>query len=164
MWLDASHKLKRMFENGVKPFRIQFIGEEAVDAGGPKKEFYTLLFEDVKKYLLCTGDGISFTFLHDIEKIRNGDFHVFGSLVAIALLEQCSGPRFFLPCVVSKFLKGPQMKPAIDDLPDYEVKEKLHDLLAPQSHEEFEKKVGDFHERFSFSVTRPSIKIDEREQ
>ncbi len=94
MWIDASYKLKRMFEKGVKPFRIQYIGEEAVDAGGPKKEFYTLLFEDVKKYLLCTRDGISFTFLHNIEKIRNGDFLVFSNLVAIALLEQCSGPPF----------------------------------------------------------------------
>ena len=38
IWEDSVQKLKGLFKDGIKPFHIRFVGEEAVDHGGPFKE------------------------------------------------------------------------------------------------------------------------------
>ena len=48
IWKDSVQKLKRLFKDGIRPFHIRFVGEEAVDYGGPYKEYFTLLFDEVK--------------------------------------------------------------------------------------------------------------------
>ena len=96
-WLDTSQKLKRVFKNGVQPLTIKFIGEEASDVGGPLKEFYGVVFDDVKNYLMISGHGSRFTFLHDLEKLKNGDFFLLGNLFALAILSGCAGPRCLMP-------------------------------------------------------------------
>ena len=80
IWEDSVQKLKPLFKDGIKPFHIRFVGEEAVDHGGPFKEYFTLLFDEVKHQLLCTGGNLGFTFLHDIQKLQNGEFYLFGLL------------------------------------------------------------------------------------
>ena len=44
IWVDTNLKLKRMLAQGLKPFRVKFVGEMGFDAGGPKREFFTLIF------------------------------------------------------------------------------------------------------------------------
>ena len=44
-------KLRRLFKDGIKPFHIRFVGEEAVDHRGQFKEYFTLLFDEVKHQL-----------------------------------------------------------------------------------------------------------------
>lgn len=107
LWMDTSQKTKRLFADGPKPLTVQFIGEAAIDAGGPLKKYFTLVFEDAKKYLLCTGDGKTYGLVHDVGKVRNGEFRIFGTLLALALLQGCAGPRYMMPCIVSRLLNGP---------------------------------------------------------
>ena len=40
IWVDSVQKLKRLFKDAIKPFHIRFVGEEAVDHGGPFKEYF----------------------------------------------------------------------------------------------------------------------------
>ena len=77
---DSEQKLKRLFNDGIKPFHIRFVAEEAADNGGPFKEYFTLLFDEVNHQLLCTDGNFGFTFLHDIQKLQNGEFYLFGLL------------------------------------------------------------------------------------
>ena len=52
---DALEEVARQHSNDLfKPLRVHFIGEEAVDAGGPKKELFYLLMEE----LLSTQHGL----------------------------------------------------------------------------------------------------------
>lgn len=45
---DALEEVARQNQNDLfKPLRVHFIGEEAVDAGGPKKELFLLLMEEL---------------------------------------------------------------------------------------------------------------------
>ncbi|XP_057307863.1 uncharacterized protein LOC130645783 [Hydractinia symbiolongicarpus] len=53
IWLDTLEKLQRLYREGVKPFTITFIGEVAQDGGGPLKEFFAALFDDVKKVFIA---------------------------------------------------------------------------------------------------------------
>ena len=73
IWEDTNIKLKRQLKQGLIPFRITFIGEPAFDAGGPTREFFTYVFNDASRYIM-EGTTDSFTFLHDVKKLRNGDF------------------------------------------------------------------------------------------
>ena len=45
--------------------QVQFIGEEALDQGGPKKEYWRLLAIDIMTKL-CTGSDQRLTFEHDV--------------------------------------------------------------------------------------------------
>ena len=51
IWEDSAQKLKRLFKDGIKPFHIHFVGEGAVGHGGSFKEYFTLLFDEVKHQL-----------------------------------------------------------------------------------------------------------------
>ena len=93
IWEDSVQKLKRLFKDGIKPFHIHFVGKEAVDHGGPFKEYLTLLFDEVKHQLLCAGGNLAFTFLHGIQKLQNGEIYLFGLLCCVGF---CTGPRCFL--------------------------------------------------------------------
>eukprot|EP00794_Sanderia_malayensis_P011578 gene11578-12771_t len=81
LWQDTAQKLGRLYANCICPIVVSFIGEAGVDAGGPKREFFSLLFDDCKKHLFATGDGSSFTLLHDLEKVRKKEFQLLGQLL-----------------------------------------------------------------------------------
>ena len=90
-------ELKCLFKDGIKLFHIYFVGEVAVDHRGPFKEYFTLLFNEVKRELLCTGGNLGFTFLHGIQKLQNGEFYLFSLLFYVGILQICAGPRCFYP-------------------------------------------------------------------
>ena len=160
IWLDTCQKLKRAFKTGMKTLSIEFIGEDANDAGGPLKEFFSVLFDDVKKYLLCSS-GSSFTFKHDIELLRNGDFSLLGSMIALALLNGCAGPRCLAAPIVGK-LFGRDEPSKIEDVPDLEVQIKLKELNDTINNEEFAKSLENFPQRFEAGVTRVKVDFTEK--
>ena len=164
IWLDTAEKLKRAFKNGVKLFSVHFIGEEAVDAGGPLKEFFSVLFDDIKNYLLVSGNNSGFTFLHDLKKLKDGDYKLFGSLVALALLSGCAGPRYFMPCVVSKILDGPSLIFNINDVPDIDIQSKLNVIITSMDEVSFKSAIDLFPERFDFGVTQLEVSFKEKEE
>ena len=47
--------------------KIEFVGEEAVDEGGPLTEPFSLVY-------IMTGGNNGFTFLHDVRKLADGLF------------------------------------------------------------------------------------------
>ena len=163
LWQDTAQKLGRLYANCITPFSVSFIGEAGVDAGGAQREFFSLLFDDCKKHLFATGDGRSFTLLHDVEKVRNGEFRLLGNLISIALLYDCAGPRCFTPSVTARLLNGPEIRPTIQEIPDIEVQEKLAALVTAKDDEEFQSRMATFEERFSLGVTRFKVPYAERE-
>jgi len=44
---------------------VQFLGEEAIDEGGPKREFWRLLAISIKT-MLCIGSEDRLTLSHDV--------------------------------------------------------------------------------------------------
>ena len=84
VWEHLNIKLKRQLKSSLKPIRIVFIGEPAFDTGGPRREFFTLYFDDAARNIM-QGTSSSFTLLHDVKKSNRGDFERFGLLIALAL-------------------------------------------------------------------------------
>ena len=43
------------------------------------------LMSEVKQQLLCAGGNLGFTFLHDIQKLQNDEFYLFGLLCCVGI-------------------------------------------------------------------------------
>ena len=156
-------KLKRSFEDGIKPFHIRYAGEEAVDHGGPFKEYFTLLFHEVKHQLLCTGGNFGFTFLHDIQKLQNVEFYLFG-LCCVCIFKGCAGPRCFLPLVVEKIIGTSTKQLSIKEIPDLDIQLKLQRIADVKTENEFLNIFDTFPERFGFGVTKFAISFIEKSE
>ena len=133
VWQDTFQKLGRVFKDGPRPIVINFVGEEADDAGGPLKEFFTILFEDAKNHLMvCGGQDTGFTLLHDQEKLKRGEFFLFGNLIALSLIFKCAGPRCFSKNAVNKMFLLELQEFLINEVPDLEIQKKLFERASAQ--------------------------------
>ena len=100
--------------------KIEFVGEEAVDEGGPLREFFSLVFEGAQKHIM-TGGNTGFRFLHDLRKLADGQFFRFGQLIALSLLHGCPGPRNLIESVARHMLEFQSFAvPSINTVPDFE--------------------------------------------
>ena len=159
IWEDSVEKLKCLFKNGAKPFHIRFVGEEVVDHGGPFKEYFTLLFDEVKHQLLRTSGNLGFTFLNNIQKLQNGQFYLFGLSCCVGILKGCPGPRYFLPSVVEKIVLETSTKQlSIKKIPDFQI------IADVKNEDEFQNIVDTFPERFGFGVTKFAISFMEKNE
>ena len=158
-------KLKRLFKDGIKQFHIRFVGEEAVDHGGLFKEYFTLLFYEVKHQLLCAGGNLGFTFLHDIQKLQNDEFYLFSLLSCVGILKGCASPRRFLPSVVEKIFLGTSTKQlSFEEIPDLDIQLKLQTIADVKTKDEFQNIVDTFPERLGVGVTKFSLSFMEKSE
>ena len=165
IWEDSVQKLKRLFKDEIKPFHICFVGEEAAVHGGPFKEYFTLFFHEVKHRFFCTYSNLGFSFLHDIQKLQNGEFYLFGLLCFIDILKGCTGPRCFLSSVVEKIFLGTSTKQlSIEEIPDFEIQLKLQTIADIKTEDVFQNIVDTFPERFGFGVTKFAISSMEKSE
>ena len=158
-------KLKLLFKDGIKPFHIGFVGEEAVDHAAPFKKYFTLLFDEVKHQFLCTGGNLGLTFLHDIQKLQNGEFYLFGLLFCVGILKGCADPRCFLPSVVERIFLGTSTKQlSIKEISNLDIQLKLQTIADIKTEDEFQNIVDTFPERFGFGVTKFAISFTEKSE
>ena len=125
-------KLKRQLKSSLKPTRIVFIGEPEFDEGGPPRVFHIVL--DAAARNIMQGTSSSFTWLHDVKKLNNGDFDRFGLLIALALIYGCPGPKNVQELLVFALLDLLIDDGNIEDIPDFDIQTKLQE----RSHSAYE--------------------------
>ena len=57
LWMDTIRKLRRSTKGLNYPIRVDFLGESAIDAGGPRREFFSLLVSCAAKANVLIGIG-----------------------------------------------------------------------------------------------------------
>ena len=117
----VKQKFKRLLLRETKSLRIVFVGEEAVDSGGPTKEFFTMVFGAIEKNIMFGAN--SFTFLHDFEKLESVHYKLFGKLISINLLNACTGSSNVIRSVTNILLdcNVDELKIHYHQIPDYEM-------------------------------------------
>ena len=105
---------------------------------------------------------MQFTLLHDFDKLKNGEFFLLGTLIAIAIISSCAASRCFMPSVVSRLLSGPNINPTIEDVPDVDIQNSLKELLSANTETDFQTKIQSFPERFSAGVTKFKVNFDDK--
>ena len=79
------------------PLTVRFTGEEAIDLGGPTREFFSVLFQGLEQQRIVAGSSPFLTFSHDILTYERKEYEIFVVLVGLSLLNGCSGPHNLSP-------------------------------------------------------------------
>ena len=136
---DVMRKMNMFFKNSViKPITVEFVGEEAIDDGGPLRELYTIFYDNAPGKLLY-GPEKNYSFMHDQHRNEKCHFYLLGKFVANGLLQGVPGPHWFCKPLVEYILSDDVAASTITvqltDVPVFEVKEKLEAISNAQSEE-----------------------------
>lgn len=117
-----------------KPVHVSFSGEEAVDAGGPRREFFRLLM----LYLPNLGIFQGKRFSYDLNLLHSKKYELAGKLIVWCILQSGSGPR----CLSQEaflVINDMPVKPedAIAAVSDEELRRILHELQSCSTSDEF---------------------------
>ena len=131
IWRDAIRAISRTAFNPNKSVHVTFIGEEAVDGGGPRREFFTLALQEMAEDgNVFQGPPHSRYFLHNVQALASKKYFYAGMLVAISLAN--GGPG--LPCLAEALytylcfgLHG-DFAPDLSLLPDSNLQECLQQV------------------------------------
>ena len=164
IWNDTCMKLDVCSaEDLTKKLKVQFVGEPAVDQGGPKREFFTLINREATTHLLSGNSGI---FRHNVLALNDKEFFKFGQLTALGLLQGSSGPRCFTQSVSDYIIYGntDSLSPSIKEIPVDKVKDKMQQLEAIEDKDEF-RHIASFEcdFRFDCGYSKPIINLEDKE-
>jgi hypothetical protein len=114
----------------ANPIRVDFVGESAVDAGGPRREYFSILIGSVVRAGLLHGMPGNYTFSHNIQKLENNEYHYLGGIVALSLLQGGSGPLCFCKPVAEYITYAKVLSHInINTIPEYEIRSKLEQVI-----------------------------------
>ena len=112
--------------------KVRFLGEPAVDEGGPRREFFRLLYNAMGQssamfQMLPNGRGI--TLNHNIPSLAAGRYATCGTIPALGLLYGTEAPNCFSNATADFLVYGSVNDPSpiemLQSLPDYEVQVQL---------------------------------------
>lgn len=137
-----------------------------MDLGGPKREFFSLLFQCLEQQRIVIGSSPCLTFSHDILAYDRKEYEVCGVLVALSLLNGCSGPHNFCPSLVQYILHEDKQfcKFEIREIPDPDIRRKCEEIEGTSEEKDFRGKVLDLEERFDAGFNKASVSFGDKEK
>ena len=129
-----------------KPVVVAFAGEEAVDDGGPTREFFRLLMREISEFSIFHGSWFS----HDLGLLASNRYELAGKLVAWSILHGGSGPR----CLTSVGYDLQQsvqviLANSVDVVNDMEMKNMLKEFMNCSSEDSFSSLVNKHGEKIA---------------
>eukprot|EP00111_Clytia_hemisphaerica_P013272 TCONS_00038973-protein len=162
LYEDTTAKISRIFKKGLVPLNLDFTDEDAADNGGPTREYFCELF-DLYIGKLVHGETRRYTFVHDLVRLQNKEYQIFGYLTALALVHGCCGPRYFCQSLTDFILTG-NAEPTIDEIADPEIKQKLQKIAACHDEKSFQELMGDFMERFDSGYMASTVSFYQKDE
>ena len=158
---DSMKKMRMHFklEKDLVPISVEFVGESAIDDGGPRRELFTTVFDEAKDFVL-TGPEKQYTLQHDVHKNENKDFYYFGKFIALSLLHGGPGPHNFSR-PLTQFILGLEPELQVDQVPDYDVQEQLKQIINCTTQEDLDAILSSFDARFEAGYNKPVIKLSD---
>ena len=124
---DASRAFSKPHFNVSKMVKITFIGEECVDDGGPRREFFQLLMKEAFcKSGLFVGWPSHVAPLHDVQAIASNKYYVIGKMISTCLIQGGQPPVCFARAI-AEFIVYDKIRcdADIEDIPDVGVQQAL---------------------------------------
>ena len=168
VWEDARFKIKKCSDSDLRNIiKVQFVGEPAVDEGGPRNEFYSLVHSEMSKSSLFIGEQDKKSFNHDILALERRDYYIYGQLCSMGILQGSPSPCFFTPTTADYIVFGKieKVSTCITDVPNPKVRQKLEDWAKIKDPEVFAK-VASFEcpFRFKASFSKPVVTIEDKDK
>jgi hypothetical protein len=127
---DTLHFLR----NGLdcsQNLRVVFVGEPAVDDGGPLREFLYLLMKALasNNMILCGPDESRMP-MHNVTELKKNTFYYVGVIIALSLILGGPAPQFFTPAVADYIIYGSTSVIAgvADVVNNSEIREKIRKI------------------------------------
>ena len=96
IWEDAHRALKCTFDE-KKHVCITFLGESAVDGGGPRREFFMLLMNAIKENnSLLDGPSGSCVLRHNTAALQEELYLCMGKMIALSIVQGGPGKLLLL--------------------------------------------------------------------
>ncbi len=127
---DAMTKFRGGLDD-QKYLKVTFVGEPAVDDGGPLREFFHLLIKKLSEEnkLLC-GPYDCRTPRKNIVEFQKNSFFQLGKMIAMSLVHGGPAPHFFSPAVADFICYGMfKVRASISDVGDEHVQQALIEVL-----------------------------------
>lgn len=130
IWKTTLRCFRQLSFDCSRGLSVTFLGEPAVDAGGPLREFFRLLIKDIRDNgsLMCGPDHCR-TAVHNAHALQTEEFVYVGQSIALSLLFGGPGPHFFSDAAANYLLGLPIEKIPFEELPDHEVAQKIKQVL-----------------------------------
>ncbi|XP_062570140.1 SUMO-interacting motif-containing protein 1-like [Saccostrea cucullata] len=104
--MDAIAIIRYSQEDLHSPLQIKFCGEQGVDVGGLRREFWSLFLYQLSHSIFVTGKEGRLSFQANfMERKKNTFFHL-GQLVALSILQDGPGAPIFSECITDYILNG----------------------------------------------------------
>ena len=115
-----------------KYLKVKFIGESAVDDGGPRREYFQLLLRSiVTNPELFQGYPNHVVPIHNLEALTKNKFFLVGKMIATAIVQGGQPPVCFASAVADYLVfKKVQSNVDLDDIPDYDVRISLEKVCT----------------------------------
>ncbi|XP_061190391.1 uncharacterized protein LOC133198297 [Saccostrea echinata] len=114
--MDAIAIIRYSQEDLHNPLQIKFCGEQGVDVGGLRREFWSLFLYQLSHSIFVTGKEGRLSFQPNfLERKKNTFFHL-GQLVALSILQDGPGAPIFSECITDYILNGKSNSLDPDDL------------------------------------------------
>ena len=111
----------------TKHLKVTFVGEPAIDAGGPLREYFHLLLPEIAESnsLFCRPSQ-SRVPKHNIFELEKGTFYYIGAIFALSIIHGGPCPTFLSSAVADYIVKGfKSVKTRVGDILDPIVSESL---------------------------------------
>ena len=111
----------------TKLLKVRFVGESAIDDGGPRREFFQLLLNAIaNKSGLFGGFPDHVVPLHNVDGLVHNKYFVVGKMIATALVQGGQPPVYFAGPVADFLVYDCVKSPVnIEDIIDFEVRQCL---------------------------------------
>lgn len=127
--MDALRQFTKTSFDVSKLLQVRFIGEEAVDEGGPRREFFHLLIRAIFQSQLFTGFPDHVIPLHNVKEVANNTYLVVGKMIATCIVQGGESLACFAPAVADYLVyERVQSKVCIEDIPDHDIRECLRQV------------------------------------
>ena len=83
---DALRQFSKPTLDVSKMLQVRFVGEEAVDEGGPRRKFFNLLMHDIFKSELFAGFPDHVVPLHNVETVAKNVYFIIGKMIATCIV------------------------------------------------------------------------------
>ncbi|XP_053284289.1 G2/M phase-specific E3 ubiquitin-protein ligase-like [Pleuronectes platessa] len=139
VWDGAIRGFKRSTYDPTYSIVVKFtddvgLTEDAVDTGGPTREFLTLLMDSIKTRRVFDGKDNAKYLSFDSKAVEEDEYFHIGRIIAVSCVNgrpgpRCLSPNFFLYLIGKvKAIEAP-----IEDIPDEEVKKALLEIKSTTS-------------------------------